>query len=263
MLTQINQGFADLKISFLSFAQWLYLGTQDIRMRYRRSLIGPWWVTLSTGIMIMILGFLWSNIFHKDIYSFMPFFAIGYVIWQWISLQIIESASGFSQFQAIISQISLPFPVYIFRLSVRHFLVMIHNLVVVALVVLFFGHLSPGLIFLTIPAFLLIAVNITLLSIVVSIFCTRYQDMTQVIATMVQIIFFFTPILWQPDLLQGHKFLINLNPIFHWIEIIRAPILGYYPTQSNWIWSICSLIFLSLISAYSLGRYKSRIAYWL
>jgi lipopolysaccharide transport system permease protein len=78
-----------------------------------------------------------------------------------------------------------------------------------------------------------------------------------------QIIFFFTPILWQVNTLKDRIFLAEWNPVYHWIEMIRAPLLGNLPSMNDYLWSFGSLIFLFLMATYFLGRYKTRIAYWL
>lgn len=259
----IHSGILELKKSLLSHEQWLYMAVQDIKLRYRRSMIGPWWVTISTGIMVMILGFLWSHIFGSNIQDYLPFFAVGFVIWGWMSSQILDASGGFFQFQGMIKQLKLPFPIFTLRLNVRQLIILVHNSVIIALVLILTGKGLSLVNFIVIPNLILIQMNITLLSIVITIFCSRYQDMTQVINVGTQIIFFFTPILWQVDTLKNKIYLAELNPIYHWIEMIRAPLLGYFPTTNNYLWSISSFIFLLLMSTYYLGRYRSRIAYWL
>ncbi len=116
MLSNLKSGVTELVAAFDNHAQWLYLGVQDIRLRYRRSIIGPWWVTISIGIMIMMLSFLWSKIFGSDIRTYMPFFAIGFIVWNWMSSIVTESANGFFPFQPAIRQIKLSFPIYLLRL---------------------------------------------------------------------------------------------------------------------------------------------------
>ena len=73
-----EEGITEIKNALLSHEQWLYMAVQDIKLRYRRSMIGPWWVTISTGIMVLMLGFLWSHIFNQAIDTYLPFFAIGF-----------------------------------------------------------------------------------------------------------------------------------------------------------------------------------------
>jgi lipopolysaccharide transport system permease protein len=259
----LNQGIIDIKVAFLNDEQWLFMGIHDIKLRYRRSIIGPWWVTISTGIMVLMLGFLWSHIFGSDIQNYLPFFAVGFVIWGWMSGQISDAAGGFASFQGVIKQLKLPFPIFTLRLNVRQLIILAHNSVIIALVLMLLGKGLSLISLITIPNLILIQMNLTLLSIVITIFCTRYQDMTQVVNVGTQILFFFTPILWQVETIKNRTYLAEMNPVYHWIEMIRAPLLGHLPSLSNYLWSFASLVVLFLLATYSLGRYRSRIAFWL
>jgi lipopolysaccharide transport system permease protein len=259
----LKSGFEELKSGFTSHEQWLYMAIQDIRLRYRRSMIGPWWVTISTGVMVMMLGFLWSHIFGSDLENYLPFFAVGFVVWGWMSSQMLDAAGGFFQFQGVIKQVKLPFPIFTLRLNVRQCIILLHNTIIIALVLLLVGRGFSLTSLIAIPNLILIQINLTLLSIVITIFCTRYQDMTQVVNVGTQIIFFFTPILWQVETLKNRSYLAEMNPIYHWIEMIRAPLLGHLPTINDYLWTGASLVVLSILAAYYLGRYRSRIAYWI
>jgi len=242
---------------------WLYLGIQDIKLRYRRSIIGPWWVTISTAIMILALGVLWSKIFVTDTKTYMPFFAVGYVIWTWISAQISDATSVFLQFENIIKQTNLPFPIYLFRLAIRNLIILTHNFVVVILVIFLVGQgLNENFIY-SIPAILLLQIMLVMLCTCIAIFCSRYRDMGQVIMVILQVAFFFSPILWQPNSLKGHEELINFNPIFHWIEIIRQPLLGNLASSDSWNYVLMNTFCIFLLTIYLLGKSKLKIAVWL
>jgi lipopolysaccharide transport system permease protein len=259
----LKAGLEEIRLGLTSREQWLFMAVQDIKLRYRRSMIGPWWVTVSTGVMVMMLGFMWSHIFATNPENYLPFFAVGFVLWGWMSGQISDAAGGFFQFQGIIKQVKLPLPIFVLRLNVRQCIVLLHNSIIIALVLLLVGHGFTLMSLIAIPNLILIQLNLTLLSIVITIFCTRYQDMTQVVNVGTQITFFFTPILWQVETLKGRTYMAEMNPVFHWIEMVRAPLLGHMPTLNNYLWSTASLILLSGLAAYCLGRYRSRIAYWL
>jgi lipopolysaccharide transport system permease protein len=263
MYSILKSGFNEIVSGLKSQPQWLYLGTQDIKLRYRRSLIGPWWVTISTGIMIAMLGFLWSHIFNQAIETYLPFFTLGFILWNWISAQLNDAALGFNAFQGTIKQIKLPFPIFTLRLAVRQMLILLHNTVIILLVLLFIGKCISWVSLLAIPGLLLIQCVVTLFSIVIMIFCSRYQDMAQVVHVFTQIIFYFTPILWQVELIRNKPYLAEWNPFYHWIEMIRAPLLGSLPSENNLIWSLGSFALLFILSIYYLGRYRSRIALWL
>ena len=259
----LQEGILEIKKGLLSHEQWFYMAVQDIKLRYRRSMIGPWWVTISSGIMVLMMGFLWSHIFSQAIDTYLPYFAIGFVVWGWMSAQILDSAAGFIQFQGVIKQIKLPFPIFTFRCNVRQSIILLHNSLIIAAVLLLAGKGFSLLSLLAIPNLILIQLNITLLSIVVTIFCSRYQDMTQVVNVLTQIIFFFTPILWQVESIKNKAYLAEWNPIYHWIELVRAPLLGNLPTISDYLWSGFSVAILFVLATYYLGRYRSRIALWL
>jgi len=261
--TTLRSGLEELKVGLASHEQWLYMAFQDIKLRYRRSMIGPWWVTISTGVMVMMLGFLWSLIFATNLENYLPFFAVGFVLWGWMSGQVSDAAGGFFQFQGMIKQVKLPFSIFVLRLNVRQCIVLLHNSIIIALVLLMIGKGFTLTSLIAIPNLILIQLNLTLLSIVVSIFCTRYQDMTQVVNVATQIVFFFTPILWQVETLKNRTYLAEMNPVYHWIEMVRAPLLGHLPTINDYLWTGASLVVLSILAAYYLGRYRSRIAYWL
>ncbi len=259
----LEEGITEIKDALLNHDQWFYMAIQDIKFRYRRSMIGPWWVTISTSILVLMLGFLWSHIFNQAIDTYFPSFAIGFVVWGWMASQIGDSASGFFQFQGIIKQIKSPFPIFTFRCNVRQAIILLHNSLIIVAVLLFVGKGFSLLSLLAIPNLILIQLNISLLSIVVTIFCSRFQDMTQVVNVLTQIIFFFTPILWQVESIKNKAYLAEWNPIYHWIELIRAPLLGSLPTLSDYLWSGFSIAILFVLAIYFLGRYRSRIAIWL
>lgn len=263
LLFTLKDGLNELIRGLMSHEQWAYMALQDIKLRYRRSMIGPWWVTLSTSIMIMMLGFLWSNIFNQSIDSYLPFFAIGFVIWSWMSSQILDATAGLFQFQSIIKQIKLPMPIFTLRLNMRQLIVLAHNSFIILFVLIFLCPDLHWISLIAIPNLMIIQINLTLLSILISIFCTRYQDMAQVVNVATQIIFFFTPILWKIDSIKNKTYLAEWNPIYHWIELIRTPLLGSFPTLTDYLWSWFSVVILFVLTTYCLGRYRSRIAFWL
>jgi len=242
---------------------WIYSGLQDIRLRYRRSFLGPWWLTLSTALTIAVLGLLWSNIFGMAIADYLPFFAIGHVVWTWISAQLNDACAGFTQFEHIIKQTRLPYPTYLLRLSMRHTLILGHNAVVIAAVLVLCGIGFQAVSWLAVIGVALVFVICVLISVVLAICCTRFRDLPPLVASALQIAFFLTPILWQPGALRSAAWMAELNPLFHWIELIRQPLLGRLPAAEHYWWTAASLAVLSALSLWLLGRQRDRIAYWM
>jgi len=241
------------------------LGWQDVRQRYRRSSLGPFWITISMGVMIGTIGVVFGQIFRSPMRDFLPFLAAGLILWSYISSVITEGCVGFISAEGIIKQLPIPLSVHILRIIWRNFLILGHNIVILPLVFLALGKPFSVLAFLSIPGFIVATLNLVWFALLLGILCTRYRDLPQIITNILQVVFYVTPIMWMPSLLPQRAaiYLLDFNPIYHIVEIVRAPLLGSFPSLTNWIIALgfaCVGWFLALVL---FGRYKSRIAYWL
>lgn len=243
---------------------WGLLAWYDIKQRYRRSVLGPFWMTLSTGIMIATLGAVWSLIFNMKIHEYLPFYAAGQVVWSFYSTQINESCVGFTQFEGVMKQTRLPLPSFILRLVMRNLIIFAHNFLVVAIVITFVGPGWSWTALIAIPGLLLATIAVFFGSLCVAIPCTRFRDLQPVVQNLTMIGFYVTPILWQPKTL-GERFawLVDLNPATHLLNIVREPLLGHLPPLESWIWVLCTIAFLGVVASLMLSRYRHRVAYWL
>src|SRR6266508_2269185 len=118
---------------------WSAMAMQDIRLRYRGSVLGPFWLTISTVIMVAAIGLIYARLFNMDVGRYLPFLTIGLVIWQFVSLLIMEGCQTFMGSQHVISQVSLPFWVHAWRAMYRNLIVLTHNFVIVPPTVLLFS----------------------------------------------------------------------------------------------------------------------------
>lgn len=256
---------ADIAMATRRYSLVGMLGWQDVRQRYRRSALGPFWLTISMGVMIGTIGVVFGQIFNSPMTEFLPFLAIGMILWSFISSIVNEGCVGFIAAEAIIKQLPIPLFVHILRMIWRNLVIMAHNIVIFPLVFLAVGKSVSWMALISIPGLLLVVVNMTWIALILGVFCARYRDLAQIVGSLLQILFYLTPIMWMPNLLQQRAglYLLNLNPAYHLLEIVRAPLLGQLPTLMNWEVSLgLALIGWGLaIAVY--GRYKSRIAYWL
>lgn len=254
---------ADLAEGLARWRLWGLLAWQDIKQRYRRSSLGPFWLTISMGVMIGTLGLLYGKLFKIDTQEYLPFLCLGLLTWAFISTTITEGCSVFIASESIIKQMKLPLSSYVYRLIWRNLIIFGHNFVVFVVVALVFN-IWPGLSgLLVIPGLLAIALNATWIALVLGIICARFRDVPLIVASLIQVVFFLTPILWQPNLLGEHVGFVEMNPFYHLIEVVRMPLLGHAPPASSWMatlvigaigWVITFLIF---------SRFRKRIAYWL
>lgn len=241
------------------------LGWQDVRARYRRSALGAFWLTISMGVVIGSLGMVFGTIFKTPIRDFFPFLSVGIIIWGFISTVITEGCGGFITADAVIKQLPIPLTVHILRLVWRNLIVLAHNIVIFPLVLLAVQKPLTWMVFVAIPGMLLLVLNLVWIAVMLATICARYRDIPQIVASALQVIFYLTPIVWMPELMEQrtHLYILKANPFYHLMEIVRAPLLGQAPSMENWAVSIGLCVVGWAITLVLFGRYRRRIAYWL
>jgi ABC-2 type transport system permease protein len=267
---------------------WAHLGWQDIKQRYRRSVIGPLWITLSMAVTAIGLGLLYSQLLGNPIGTFLPYITVGFIVWNFILGCVTEGTETFIANEGLIKHLPAPLTVYALRTVWRLTLMMAHNLLVyVVMIAIFFGNLDhpyyinnaavmhPGLswqVLLAIPGFVLIALNGVWVAVLFGIISTRFRDIPQVINALIQLAFFGTPIVWSTDLLQssilggggGHwrVLVAELNPLYHYVEIMRAPLLGMTVSWHHWAIVGGMTVVGSFLALVALRNYRARVPYW-
>ncbi|MDD4278004.1 MAG: ABC transporter permease [Candidatus Cloacimonetes bacterium] len=241
------------------------LGWQDIRQRYRRSSLGPFWITISMGVLIGALGLVFGNLFATSMKEFLPFLTIGLILWMLITTAINEGCVGFTAAEAMIKQLPLPLFTHILRVLWRNIIIFLHNLVIFPLVLLVFWVPLKANALLAVPGMLLIVINLSWVALLLGVFCTRFRDVPQIVGNFLQVFFYLTPIIWLPQLLpkRASVLLLDANPFFHLIEIVRAPLLGMSPSALSWIVALVLALVGWSLTILFYGRFRSRIAYWL
>jgi lipopolysaccharide transport system permease protein len=241
---------------------WGNLGWNDILQRYRRSLLGPLWLTASMAIMVVALGVVYARIFKVELGDFMPFLCVGLLIWGFISTLLTESGTLFTRSESYIKQIRLPYSVYVYRFIWSRVIILAHNFVIYFGILIYF-QIWPGSVALAaIPGFLLLIVNGALAGMYLGMVSARFRDIPQIVASVVQIVFFVTPIIWKPELLGTNSVLMTFNPFYHLCEIVRAPLLGHVPSLENYIAVAVVTVLNLLLAAVIFVRFRSRISYW-
>lgn len=254
---------AEVLAGFLAWRVWVILGWDDIRQRYRRSILGPFWITMSMGLFILLLGVIYSRLFHTDIRTYIPFLSAGFTIWGFISQTTNESCMAFNEGSRIIKQIKLPYSVYILRIVWRNFIVFLHTVIIFVPVAIIFKVVPTLSTLYVIPGLFVVCVNVTWVAAVLAILSTRYRDMPPIVATAVQISMFATPIMWPVSSLNGDEFIAEVNPLYHLIEIVRAPMLGTAPELRSWLVTVGMAIIGCILATALFASKSRRIVFWL
>ena len=241
---------------------WLYLAWQNIRLRYRRSKIGPFWITLSMAIFVLVLGGLYGKMFKADIDSYLPFLSVGMVIWRYISGTLNEFPDVFVSNAAYITGIKTNPLTILLRLVMQHLIIFAHNAVIIVGIYLYFG-IQPGwTALLALPGFVLITLTLVAVGVFLSLIGARFRDVSPITDSVVLLFFFITPIMWPARLVPADSWIVLANPFAHFLNISRSPLLGELPPFESWFVAVFTLLFLSVVAGYLYRTKADKIPYW-
>jgi lipopolysaccharide transport system permease protein len=241
---------------------WGGAGWNDIRQRYRRSLIGPFWITLSMGIMIAGLGLVYANLWHLPVIDYLPYLATGLVCWGFITHVLQDGCQIYISMAGFIRQIHVPMSVYLFQMMWRNLVIFAHNFVICLIVLPLCGVGPTWNTWLALPGFALLVINCAWIALALGVLSARYRDVPQIMLNLLYLLFFLTPVIWSSDRLTGYEQLVQLNPLHHLLELVRAPLLGQIPSLWNWLVGAGLALAGGLITSLTFGRYRNQIAYW-
>lgn len=241
------------------------LALADIRLRYRGSVLGPFWLTLSTAIMIGAMAFLYAGLFHTDIHTYLPYLTVSLILWGYLSALITEGSMCFISAEGTIRGMRMPLTVHAGRSVVRNTIVLAHNLIVIVAVFAIMRTPFGWSALWAIPAFALWLLDGLAVSVLFGAFCARFRDVPQIIASLLQIAFFVTPIMWYAKVLATHpsgQILVRFNPFFLILEVLRGPLLDEPVTLGTVAKAVFGSAILIAIAAVGFARTRGRLAYW-
>jgi ABC-type polysaccharide/polyol phosphate export permease len=254
----------DLVRSLIGWRVWYLLGTNDARQRYRRSRIGQFWITINIAVFIICIGSINSSIFRVDISTYIPQFSVSYILWIFLSGLINDATTVFIQAEGILRQEPLPRLVLVYRVVLRHLVVLFHNALIIPVVFLTFGvPVGVEAAFALVGLVMVIVIGVSLV-VLVGMACTRFRDLAQVVANLVTLLFFASPIMWRPAMLPADMaWLVTYNPVALMIRIVGEPIMGQVPPGLVYGQAMILAVGLIWLAAVMFVRFRARIVYWL
>lgn len=260
---QWRLALGDLVQGLKAHRVWMMLARMDIRQRYRRSVIGPFWITLTMVIWILAIGPLYSHLLGIGSEEFIPYLAVGIITWGLISGVLLDGASAFVGAENLVRSVKLPYTVHIFRALQRNLIIFLHNLLAFVPFMLFLGVSPKWSWLMAIPGVGLILLAAIPTAFLLGTLSARYRDLQQMIASIVQLAFFITPIFWKAELLRDRIYLADYNPLHILLEGVRGPIVSGIPAPIVYFKIAVLLGLLYLIAAPFFVRYRRRLAFWI
>lgn len=234
-LFEFQMAFRDLRGSFDRRGLAWSLAWHDVVARYRGSILGPFWITLSMGLMVLGIGILYARLFHIPLPEFLPFVAIGIVFFGTISGVINEGCDTFVQASGMLSQTNLPMFTFVWRTVLRNLINLAHHAVIVVAVVIYYGFWRVADVPLALAGIAFLIVNVSWVSMLVGIASARFRDVPQIVISIMQFAIFMTPVFWKPDRFPDRHAVLEFNPFYHLLNAVRAPLLGGHVSAHSYV----------------------------
>ena len=241
---------------------WFTLGWHDVHQRYRRSVVGPFWLTISMGMMIGGLGYLYSGLFGQSLERYLPHIAVGIIVFSTITTIVTEGSTVFISSASTILQTKAPLSIYVYQMLWRAVLIFAHNMCIYLILLPFFDFRLGLVTLLAVPGLLLNVIIGFSMGIVIGGLSTRFRDVPPIVSSVMQVAFFLTPVFWTVETLKGREAFVYLNPFYYLLDIVRLPLLGEAPPMLMWLVVIAMAIGGTVLAVIFFACYRARIPYW-
>jgi len=262
-VSDVRVAYDDIRLGFSQSELWTRLAQREIRVRYHRSLFGPLWTTFSLGIFVLALSALYGGLMGHPLETYTLHLILGMLVWNFISQVIMDGCSVYIQAAHFIKGVGMPISVFVFDMLWRNVIIFSYQLILFLLAIVYL-QIVPSLTWLlSLFGLLLILLNATWLGLIVGVIATRYRDFSEVMATVLRIGFFLTPIIWIPGPNSEFQLIANSNPVYHLIETFRAPLQGDFNVGLSVLISMIICVIGWSIAIPVFGHFRNRIPFWI
>lgn len=253
---------ADMAPFVTRHVTWRALAAGDIRSKYRRTMLGPWWITATNAITALIMGLVAGRFLGADMKTYLPHFMVSMTIWNFIATSLNESCYTLIGAGSMIKAVDMPILIHVMRMVQRNLIIFLHNLAIIPIIWLVYPWSIGFVTLLALIGMILVYVFVTVASIIISMICVRYRDIPPIMASVIQLLFFISPIIWSPAQIKGGELVVALNPIGYLLALTRDPLMGIAPSLSSWVSGVALVAVLAAAMVFVYTRYRSRVVYW-
>ena len=242
-----------------------FMAFNEVKIRYARTSIGPWWQTINMLVLSLVLSFVFTKVFSTPSEQYIPFLITGLIFWNFMQAVLIESSVCLIHSRNLILNTTNPIWTYPFKLVIKALIQFLHHIVLIPIVIYYFDiSIGPMAILMFLIGIMVFTSILVLTSNILAILGSRLHDLEQVVTNIIQVLFYATPIIWMPSLLAGRMSFLEYNPFYHLINMLRIPVIGgdMQIWQNSLVFSIALLSFLILFNYYVYRRYSKMVSYW-
>lgn len=247
------------------FDLWFTLGKLELKRRYRRTRLGPFWGAAHNLVYIVCVGFIFSTLLSTDRNTYIPFLTTGIIAWMFIYTTLQEASGAFISTAGLRQQLPFPYSMFIYQTIWRNLLFHVHNYILYLGILLIYPVKLDWHILLLIPGYILVLANLVWIATIIATASARYRDVAQLVAAVIQVMIFLTPIFYDASRLTEWQqtWLLPPNLLYHMAVVLRSPLLGEVPPLSSYAILVLAFGIGTLTAAWFFGKRRNKIIYWI
>jgi ABC-type polysaccharide/polyol phosphate export permease len=259
--------FTEFKDCLLDYKYWYHFSLINTKIKYRDTVIGPFWNIISQTILILAITFGYSSFFNNEkLIDFIYYTAIGLFIWIFAVNCLNDSTSILDNKKNIILEQNINIKSFIFELIFSNFIIYLHSFIII-FILFFISTIKINIYFLvSFLGLFIILINIIFLTYSIMVLSVIFKDVKKIIENLLIILFFSTPIIWSEELMNEKlRFILNFNPCYHLLNIFRNPSLNKINQEYFYSLFISVIIsFMSIAFSYYIEKkYKKTVKLYL
>jgi homopolymeric O-antigen transport system permease protein len=260
---QFQAAVSDIREGLRRWRSWSYLSVENVKNRYRRTVLGPWWLTLQMVIFIVGMSIVFGQLLNNDLSTFLPYVGLGFMAFSLLSGLTNTAAVVFIAGSSTLKSTRQPLSNLVLRDVGVEFINFAHNMVIyVVFLVIGLVPLSPKIL-IALPIVVVIAANGLFVGLWLGIAVARFRDLQPFINSILGVAIFFSPVFYNLDNLSpAVRNLLVWNPFTYLIMAFRAPLIGEPLRPSYYVGTAIVTVINVALGLAVFTRARSQLPYW-
>ena len=244
---------------------WIYATWLEVVTKYRRSRLGLFWALMPPALYAFGVGGFFAFIQGQNPRDFIAHLGLGYIVFRFITVSLSEATTACTGHASIILDGRVRLTDYVLRVVAKAMFYLVLSLPVAAAALAISPQFQWNGLVTLLPALLLVMLNVAWMGAIVAVIGARLPDVHELIGSILMISFLFTPILWHadqapPETLRGA--IARANPLFHLVEIVRAPLLAEPIEPLTYYYLAVMLVVGGGLAAWVYRKYARYVPLW-
>lgn len=245
---------------------WVHLTSAELRYKFRRSRLGLLWSVIHPIMLSLIMGVVFSSLLRVQTIDFIPYVFSGLIVWDFLLRSVVDGCNSLVSSEQYIKQFKQPLVIYPLKTTLVNIITFSLALVAVFLWMLFFYPQNIWVSLVAIPlATVLLVIIGWPIAIITSCINLKYRDFAQVMALVMQAIWYVSPVFFKTSMFPNSSLLVllDLNPITHILNLVRAPILhGQFPAMLDFGYVFVVTIVLYILAYLTIRANEKTLVFY-